>query len=52
MFIGGRRDRQVKVNGYLVQLNDVEAVLSDHPDVDAVAVESFPTDYGDNRLVA
>jgi amino acid adenylation domain-containing protein len=35
---GGRRDRQVKVRGYRVELNEVENVLLKHEDIEEVAV--------------
>ncbi|WP_406369676.1 amino acid adenylation domain-containing protein [Streptomyces sp. NBC_00647] len=48
----GRRDRQVKVRGFRVELEEVAAVLRKLPDVsDAVAVTTT-TDGGETRIVA
>ena len=37
MFLG-RKDRQVKVRGYRVELDDIERTLSNHPDVEEAGV--------------
>jgi amino acid adenylation domain-containing protein len=37
----GRRDRQVKVRGVRVELDEIEALLGGHPDLRAVAVVAF-----------
>lgn len=34
----GRRDRQVKIRGYRVELDELESVISEHPDLRDVAV--------------
>ena len=48
----GRRDGQVKVRGFRVELGEVEAALSEHPALQAAAVAAIPGDGGDARLVA
>ncbi|MDI1475044.1 non-ribosomal peptide synthetase [Polyangium sp. y55x31] len=39
--IFGRRDEQVKIRGVRVELRAIEAALSQHPDVERVAVTTF-----------
>lgn len=47
----GRRDLQVKVSGYRVELSEVEAAAQSHPGVRAVAVVAVGDARGDKRLV-
>ncbi|MFI0166409.1 amino acid adenylation domain-containing protein [Streptomyces sp. NPDC017095] len=47
----GRRDRQVKLRGYRVELDEVEAVLSSHPRVRQAAADVVGEGAG-QRLVA
>lgn len=48
----GREDRQVKVRGVRVELDEVEALLSEHPDLREVAVVLAAEEGRDDRLVA
>ncbi|MGN6277919.1 MAG: non-ribosomal peptide synthetase, partial [Sphingomonas sp.] len=48
----GRRDGQVKVRGLRIDLGDVEAALSSHPDVAMAAVRTFDDESGQKSLAA
>ena len=48
----GRRDGQVKVRGFRVEVGDVEAALAALPEVAAAAVAVRDTPAGDRALVA
>ena len=48
----GRRDAQVKVRGFRVELGEVEAVLAQHPGVREAVVSVLKDSHGENRLVA
>lgn len=48
----GRRDRQVKIRGHRVELDEIEAVLASHPAVRKVAVVAREERPGDQRIVA
>ena len=50
--IQGRADNQVKVRGYRIELEDVEASLCSHPRVAACAAKVWPDASGGNRLSA
>ena len=48
----GRIDNQVKIRGYRIELGDIEAAISQHPEVGAVAVTVCEDKVGEQRLVA
>ena len=47
----GREDSQVKIQGYRVELGEIEAALAEHPDVRAAVVTAVGKAPGPRRLV-
>ncbi len=48
----GRIDTQVKINGYRVELSEIEAVLMEFPEIAQAAVSTYEPDPGVTELVA
>ncbi|MEV8374326.1 amino acid adenylation domain-containing protein [Kribbella sp. NPDC056861] len=48
----GRTDRQVKIRGHRIELDEIEAVLASMPGVDEAAVVVVPTGEGKSLLMA
>lgn len=48
----GRLDRQTKIRGQRVELDEISSVLANHPNIDFATVIANATDSGDNQLVA
>ncbi|MFK8059242.1 MAG: amino acid adenylation domain-containing protein [Polaribacter sp.] len=51
MFLG-RNDSQVKIRGYRIEINEVEAVIANHSDIDEAAVFAIETKEGVKELTA
>lgn len=48
----GRKDHMVKSRGYRIELEEIEAVLSGHPEIAAAVVIPIPDDIVGNRISA
>ncbi|NIE99097.1 amino acid adenylation domain-containing protein [Pantoea sp. Acro-805] len=48
----GRRDRQIKLNGYRIELSEIEQTLISHPSVSNVAVDIVTRESGAAQLLA
>jgi amino acid adenylation domain-containing protein len=48
----GRLDRQVKIRGHRVELDEIGTVLAAHPRIEYAAVVVRPSDSGDHELLA
>ncbi|PSB59549.1 non-ribosomal peptide synthetase, partial [Chamaesiphon polymorphus] len=48
----GRIDRQVKIRGFRVELAEIESLLSEHPALQAVVLDTYYPTPGQQRLVA
>jgi amino acid adenylation domain-containing protein len=48
----GRKDRQVKVRGYRIELDEIEVALLAHRQVEEAAVYLLPDDNGNNQIEA
>ena len=48
----GRRDTQVSIRGFRVEIAEIEGVLARHPAVHAVVVNARADQHGDTRLTA
>jgi amino acid adenylation domain-containing protein len=48
----GRKDRQIKIRGFRLELDEVEAVLCTHHSVEEAAVIITSDDQGDDKIIA
>lgn len=52
LYVLGRKDRRVKVKGFLVSLDEIETTLKQHPSVNEAVVCAYPTVENDHWLAA
>ena len=48
----GRKDRQVKVRGYRIELDEIEAAIVTHPQIEETAVFPIPDNEGSSQIEA
>ncbi|TAE60494.1 MAG: amino acid adenylation domain-containing protein [Nostocales cyanobacterium] len=48
----GRRDQTIKSRGYRIEIGEIEQIISQHPDIEEVAVIPIPDEQIGNRLKA
>ena len=48
----GRKDQQVKSRGYRIQLNEIEAILNNHPGIKEAVVVAVPDELTGNRVIS
>lgn len=47
----GRKDDQVKIHGYRIELSEIEIALRSHPDIDSSFVQARPGKDGEKELI-
>jgi amino acid adenylation domain-containing protein len=48
----GRKDQQVKSRGYRIQLNEIEAIINNHPGIKEAVVVAIPDELVGNRIIS
>jgi amino acid adenylation domain-containing protein/thioester reductase-like protein len=52
LYFKGRRDSQIKIRGFRVELGEIEAKMAEHPCVRAAVATTLSTGTGDAKLLA